>query len=249
MTPAARELRPAALALALLAGCVLSFRALAEIGRAGRVHGEPRPAVAAGVAARTVRTSADVYAVLRRDGGRGRVIVSASRYLQFEDDPGERFWRGQQSFPLRVGDLVPSFEREVGPRNRLWVAMRAGIAREIVHVVPPAVFPEKLAAAQEITNDVVSVGAHEVTLHHWGSRRAITDAVPSVAEPVVLVVDASYFDLAAPEDLVRQLAAAATAADLVILDLAEDNPQVSARGRDALLAFAARIGAGGDRAR
>jgi hypothetical protein len=169
------------------------------------------------------------------------VLVSASRFLHFQEPPIAEVTSG---FPLRLFDLARSYERSVGPTNHLWIAMRLGTVREIRHVVPASTFRDKRAAAREDGTDVVSLDDRDIVLHHWGSRRAITAAVPSLAEPVVLVVDASYFEAGDPDELLRDLSRAGLGADLVLLCLAEDNPDVGPRGREGLAKFATLLEGG-----
>lgn len=225
-------------AVALLA-CAAALHRLGERGAARRIHGAPsRPAALARDASVT-RTARELHARYARLGGRGRVLVSASRYLHFQD-PGLDAPVSSR-FPLHLSDVVSAYEGRVDVTSHLWVAMRSGIAREIVHVVPPATLAEKRAAARRDDTDVVSVGEHEIVLHHWGSRRVISDAVPSLAEPAVLLVDASYFEVVEPGELLGRIERSGLTVDVLALCLAEDNPEVGARGREGLARFAALL--------
>jgi hypothetical protein len=228
-------------AVALLV-CAFVLRGLGERGIASRIHGEPfRPATLARDVrvVRVVRNARELHAHYVQHGGRGRVLVNVSRYLHFQEPAIDEITSSR--FPLRLFDLVQAYEGNVGVTSHLWVAMRRGLAREIRHVVPPATFVEKRAAARADGTDVVSIGDHAIVLHHWGSRRIISDAVPSLAEPAILVVDASYFEAADPDQLLREIERSGLAADVVALCFADDNPEVGPRGREGLARFASLL--------
>jgi hypothetical protein len=239
----------AALSVVTVVACALALARLHAIGVGARGGGPPRRIGDPALQVITVRTSRDLHAALAERGVRGRVLVSVGRFLHFREIPTDAAWAGNDRFPLRVFDLVPVYEERLDRMSHLWLAVRGGLAREVRHVVPRATFQEKRAAALAEETDVVSVGADEVVLHHWGARRTISDRLPRPGEPVVLVVDASWFEPADAGALRRELERADLAIDLVVLCLAEDDPEVAARRRDELLALAAVLRGGSSVAR
>jgi hypothetical protein len=239
----------AALAVVAALACALALARLHAAGVASRAGGSPRRLGDPALQVITVRTSRELHAALVEQGVRGRVLVSVGRYLHFREMPTDAAWAGNDRLPLRVFDLVPAYEERVDRMSHLWLAVRAGLAREVRHVVPPATFREKRAAALAEDTDVVSIGAHEIVLHHWGARRTISDRLPRSAEPVVLVIDASWFELGDAGALRRDLERSGLTADLVAISLAEDDPAVGARSRDELLALAAGLRGGSSVAR
>lgn len=226
------------LAAAVVAASASVGFVAARVGRSAREAGRVERR---GAAAHAARDAEELHALRRAFAGRGRVVVSVSEHLHFEEVSADEAWAGNDAFPLRVFDLSPLLEAQVGLRNHLRVALRAGIYREIVHVVPSESLPALKAVARQRRIDVISIGDRAITLHEWGSRRTITDRLPEMGEPVVLELDASWFERGKPAALAAQLEGSDLAVDLVLLDFAADDPEVTAAGREALAAFGERF--------
>ena len=227
--PPGSDATPSALwrrAIALAAIAVLSGAALHLLGRARRVIGPGRPVSAAGAEVLLVRRNGAVLEAWRERGLRGRVVVHVGRFLHFvaEDDPAE------PAAALHA-------PRHAGARNHLRVAAETGIARRIVYVIPPAALAARLRA------EGADPALPSLAFPAEAFPRAIAAAPPASDEPVLLDVNASWFDEATPEALLAALRDARLASDLVTLSLAEDAGDVSDRARDGLRRFAANLAA------
>lgn len=236
--PAVRALVPASV---VLFACALALAGLQRHGVGGRVHGAGHRIGDPELPVRAVRTAGEVWASLVRAGGRGRVVVSISRYLHFQAVDDDAFWRRATALPIELGGLDAYHAERVTDATRLWVAVRTGVAREVVHILPWPTWREKRAAALVDATDVRAVSDGEIVAHLWGSRRTLTASVPSSTEPVLLEIDASYFELSDPVQLLQDLVRAGLEADLLILNSAEDNPAVTERGRAGLERFAREL--------
>jgi hypothetical protein len=220
--------------LALLAG-------LEVAGRGARRMGPSAPVARGGAEVALVRDGAEALGAWRSRGFQGRVVVHVGRFLHFVEpvEPG-RLGRSELQ---RIGAgriVVEEVARQVDDVGYLWAAAQAGVARRIAYVEPPGSFRARAAALEQAGD-----GALDLQLR--GFPREARLALPSVSEPVLLDVAASWFDEGTGEELSRMLEASGLRADLVTLNLLEGSADVSDAARGRLRAFAERIAPEGRR--
>jgi hypothetical protein len=234
-----REIRrlEGALAVAFSLALVVVSILLAAVGR----HGRASPMMPEGRLIR-VGSSSALLATLEATGMRGGTLVYLSRFLHSVPVTGV-VPREALTMPVETFDLSKANALRVDPRNFLWLALEGGLAREIVHVLPAAEYREKRRALSAGDADIWFSGDRVVT-HETGSRRTIAEHVPveRFDGPFLAAIDASYLDGETPGDPGAVLAAAGLERWALILNRAEDNPDVSDLGRRRLDAFAERWG-------
>jgi hypothetical protein len=216
---------------------------LAAWGKSSRSAG---PAVTIGrgrVEVISVPRPEDAFLTWSRRGYRGRVVVTFSRRLNFLETGETRLIPATSAFPVQVGNLSRLAEKELAKENFLSIAMKSGIARELVQVVPESEMAGKIAAA----------AAEGVTPRHGmlklpvqGSPRTITTPVSFVTpkEPVLLYVNASFFRETELADLLRLLEGRGLATDCVVLATSDDDPEVTPVERERLKVFRGLLEAG-----
>lgn len=229
-----------------IAAIVLLFLvAVWLVDRAGRSSRTIGPASAAGPdvsSIEVVGTSHDLYLTWKSGGEHGRRLVHASRFLHFVPAFDDIDFDGFDTFPIRVFDLPDRYEKRVTPQNLLWIALQTGIARRIHHLVPPDTLDEKLG---QIGPRPVGarVRGRRILTHEHGSPRVVADAFPVAPEPVLLSVDASYFEARDPGEFLEEMRRASLNADRIVLCRSEDNEEVGPEARARLDELAARLGA------
>jgi hypothetical protein len=213
--------------------------ALHFVGTGRRVAGPSAPIGSPAVRAVLVRTDADVLATWRAQGVQGRTMVHVGRFLHFVSEPGARTVVATLDAPGRAGALDDVLTRQSGPRDYLWVAGSTGVARRILYVEPGSAIDRRLS----------DLGFDRAALPFPISSRAfprtLLAELPRVDEPVLLDVNASWFDEGTAEELLAMLRGSALRADLVTLSLAEDADDVTAAARDRMRAFASAFAPGG----
>jgi len=216
------------------AGSVACALGLAAAGRSARVAGRAA-AVGAGAEVLVFHTNADVLRAWRARGLRGRVVVHFGRFLHFvhdEERPDAAPERG------RGAAADAALLAAAGPRNHLRVAAELGVARRVAFVSPPGALDARLSAIGRSRADLpldIDDGPHP---------RELRADPPAAGEPVLLEVNASWFDEGEPGALAEALRAARLRSDLVAVSLAEDSPDVSDGARERARAFARAIAAG-----
>lgn len=190
----------------------------------------------------------EAYRVWRRNGYHGRIIVALGTRLNFvraQKVPSML----QPPFPLQVPDLLQTSEGGLRSNNYLLVAMKAGVAREIVSVVPDRVLRGKISYAQGAAG--VSTSGERIAVPYFGSPRTITALahlrVPH--EPVLLYVNASFFRDSDPRDVIERLCDAGISTDLVVLCRSLDDREVTAAEREKLRRFETLLGGRGGKVR
>lgn len=178
-----------------------------------------------------VHSAAEAIEAWRRSGYKGRVLVHAGRYLHFIQPEEPYPDRRLASFPHPVESMIL---QHAGDPGMLWVLMRLNIARELVNLLPADVYDEKLGSGG-------SRGRRSTTLAEYGMKRTLADHVGDYGEPVLLSLDASLFNTADGNRLASELLPRLRDADLVICNLAEDNPRITDDQREALLDYVAGI--------
>lgn len=190
--------------------------------------------------------SREVYAFIKEKGMHGRILIHLSKYLHFVPPDVSSVYEGIERFPIITKSLSREYEKMVDQRNFLWIAMRTNIARRIYHVLPPYMFTEKREAVEAYTRGV-SVKQGTIITHFLGSSRVIAERMPTIKEPVLLIIDASYFEYAGGSSLFDDLRASGVKTDLLILCLSEDNPDVQEQERKKLRQFAELLRKQGDK--
>lgn len=87
-----------------------------------------------------------------------------------------------------------------------------------------------------IASDGLSVVANDE-----GYVRYISDRVRAQDDPLVLIIDASYFVSGTVDELVARLAESGVRPQLIILNAATDDPSVTPEARTALASGGARL--------
>ncbi len=199
-------------ALGLVAAAAMSGAALHALGQARRVIGVARPASVPGLDALLVRRNTAVLDAWRERGFRGRIVVHVGRFLHF---------LGEEPRP--------------GARSYLRVAAETGIARRILYLSPPGTLEARLRTLG------VDRASLPLALPSQVFPRVLYDKLPDVDEPVLLDVNASFFDEGTAAGLLDALRRSRLRIDLVTLSVAEDADDVSDRARAGLRQFAAAL--------
>jgi len=199
-------------ALGLVGAAAMAVTALHALGQARRVIGVARPASAPRLDSVLVRRNAAVLDAWRERGVRGRIVVHVGRFLHFVQE-----------------------EPRPDARNYLLVAAETGIARRILYLSPPGTLEARLRTLG------VDRASLPLALPSQVFPRTLLAELPASDEPVLLDVNASWFDEGAPEALMQTLRASRLRIDLVTLSLAEDADDVSDRARAGLRQFAAAL--------
>ena len=204
------------LALLIIAGCAASLIILNNEGKAARVQGKAFALARERFPTFAVMETGDVYSLWQEQHVRGRIVVHMGRFLHFME-------AGHSSGgPPQIATVVAdhqhfTFDR-TSYRNFLWIASQTNIAREIYTILPPADLKKRFDNTQPLK---------EIVIYEYGSPRIFTTSLPSLAEPVLLNIDASYFASADAAQLLDELMKSGLKADIVTICLAEDNPDVT----------------------
>ncbi len=220
----------ASLALAIVA--VVTLVGVDRFGKAARSYADARPISQKPkvVIARNAKHAVELW---RASGLRGRILVHVGKYLHFVEPgvkyPDERL--GQ--FPY---DIEATMARHAGDPGLLWVLMRINVARDLHNVLPRDVYTNKVGAGGRVPSERSTMQAT------YGLRRTISDHLFAFDEPVLLSVDASLFASSDGRELAAELRASSLSTDMVVCNLAEDNPRVSDDARARLRHFAEELG-------
>jgi len=222
-------------AAAVLAFASASAGGLHVAGRAGRTFVTAGAPVGPGPEVVLVRTNADAARAWHARGLRGRVVLHAGRFLHFVEESGSLLELSRGPGSGRAWERV--LLEAAGPRNHLWVAAAGGVARSVRYLSPPAALRVRLGAIGK-AGSTLPLAIPDRAFPRW-----IDEEAPRLAEPVLVDVNASWFDESGGEELLALLRRAGTTTDLVTLSLAEGNDDVSEAARARLRAFAASLGA------
>lgn len=188
-----------------------------------------------------VKTPNDLYYLWKKKGFAGREIVHVGRFFHFVSLEDADWFKSIDRAPLSTDILLARYEQQMTFRNYLWVAMQAGIARQIFTVLPPDVFKERSERGKNNSESTVTPGVG-IQLATMGLKRTIYDRVPRLREPVLLVIDASYFTTPdAAIALAGWLGSSGLKADMVTLCLSEGSPDVTAVERARLKEYVQRF--------
>ena len=221
--------------------CAVLFFAATLVGLAvwGKSSRSAGPGVTVGrgrVEVVSVARPEEAFLAWSRRGYRGRVVVTFSRRLNFLETAETRLIPDTSPFPVQVANLSRLAEKELAKENFLFIAMKSGIARELVQVVPESEMAGKIAAAAA---EGVTPSRGMLKLPVLGSPRTVTTSAAFVAprEPVLLYVNASFFRETEPADLLRFLEERGVATDCVVLAASADDPEVTPAERERLGVF------------
>ncbi len=187
-------------------------------------------------------TSHGVYNFYKTRGVHGRILVNFGRFMNFveiefvnigDDDA----FKDMNNFPVKRYNIMERYEKYLTNRNFLWLAMQGDIVREINYVLPDEVFKEKMRVEVH-DHDVFAITHDRIIAHEWGSKRILSNHIPDIIEPVVLNIDASFFSNTDAAHLAQEIKKSALKADIVTLNLSEDNPDVTESEREELRKFA-----------
>ena len=220
MHPRKNDLKNIVLAIVIIIGCVASLVMLNHGAISARRQGKTFVLARERFPAYTVKKTADVYSLWQGHQARGRIVVHLGRFLHFMD--ASHFSEGPPQIATVADDHAHFPMRQVSYRDFLWAAFQTDIAREIYTVLPPADFKERFGATQK---------QNKMVIYEFCSPRIFTTSLPSVAEPVLLNIDASFFASTDAAQLVNDLMKSGLKADIVTICLAEDNPDVTGPDR------------------
>lgn len=224
-------------ALASLCLLMATVLFLVAWGRTHRVFGSTAFAVGRGkVEVVAVERPEEAFRAWTRRGLRGRVVVTFSRRLNFLETGETRLIPPTSPFPVPVANLARLAEKELSTDTFLFVAMKSGVARELIQVVPDSDMAAKRDAAAA---EGLVFRQGRLHLPVMGSPRSITSPAFFIPprEPVLLYVNASFFRDVAPDELLRLLVRTGTTTDCVVLASSPDDGEVSQGERERLLAF------------
>jgi hypothetical protein len=242
MGPSGRGLYTISASIFLLFLVVLF--SLDALGRKSRVMGAGGLPSDRGVRKAVVDFPDEAYSLWKAEGFRGRVVLSFGKRLNFVL-PEEGSLMPPMPFPMKPFNLSDYIEGTLKPENFLFVSMEKGIAREIIHIVPDKVFYEKALYARR--QESAAVEGQKIEFPHLGSPRTITTvgSFRPPVEPVLLYVNASYFEDSEPEELLGLLLKAGLKTDYVVLSRSLDDGDVEDEEREKLMRFMMLLEGGG----
>ncbi len=169
-------------------------------------------------------------------------MVSISSRLNFVETAYEDFMP-PASFPVEASNPTEAFEAVLSSRNFLFMAMRTGIAREVIHIVPDEIYFERYRRQAE----GVTVRENETYVPFFGSPRTITTLsfFEARREPVLLYISASFFREYEPEELFGQLLGKGLKTDYAVLCMSFDDADVGDEERLRLKRFEMLLGGAG----
>jgi hypothetical protein len=216
---------------------------LDRYGRNSRVYRATGLIDAPQVVKRVVATPNDAYLAWKQSGVRGRTtlfIVDAWEKLDIADTPPIPMSR---PYPLKPFSIPEWYGRQIiSQANILFIASMNGIVRQVVAILSPEGFADRLTVARDSIDK--KIGDNTIYLPHQGFPRWFTtvSGFSGEHEPVLVYVGASIFRSTEPEELFRKLKETRLETDLVVLCLMEGNNQVTAIEREKLLHFARLVG-------
>lgn len=233
-----RVLTPMLFVLLVFAGSLLVVAATGkgarEFAPAGPEHIPP---------AFIAENAKELYHAWSLKGGKGRVLLHFGRHLHFNsvDDPS--VYKASSGYPVRVENPQREYEARLDYKNFLWVALQGNVARYVYNVLPSDIYQEKVRQLMEENYHFLERRDSYFMDGGSGLLRTITSAMPQVAEPVILNIDASYLggrDVAAfADDLLKS----GLHYDMVTFSLSLDSPDVTDAERKNLIALAERFNA------
>jgi hypothetical protein len=184
------------------------------------------------------RTSADVVKAWRSHGMRARTIVHAGRFLHFVESHGAKTVRLALTERGSGAKADALLQAEASPANYLWVAASTNVARRIFYLSPPKALAARLDSLR------LTPAALPLQIDAAAIPRTLAASPPHLLEePVLLDVNASWFDEADGATLLASVRGSGLRMELVTVGLAEDAADVTPAARAAARAFAASLSA------
>ncbi len=142
------------------------------------------------------------------------------------------------SYPVESLDVGSAYRSRLTTGNSLWVSGTLGQVRRIYHVLPPVDLQRRVDEGRRLGYPGIAADGLSIRANADGYLRWISSDIPRLREPVVLLVEASYFDAGGTsEDLVRGITEAELAIALLTLCEERADPNVSDAARDELERF------------
>ena len=182
-----------------------------------------------------VKDSSELYSIWKKNKVKGRIILNISNYLHFVPVDTDQILK-QDIFAFQSENPIKIYEKQISFNNYLNVAVQANIAREIYNIIPQTSFLERL---NESDKDDINKAKNQdkIIFHYLGTKRVITYNLPSLKEPVLINIDASYFKSSSPDSLIQMLTAVDLQYDIITFCFGKDNPEISNNEREKLKTF------------
>jgi hypothetical protein len=216
--------------VALLAG---TAAAMEWRGRASRTPFTP-PAGLAGSRWVAVPDAGDAIRLLAEGGVHGRVLVLFSG--RWPDVRASAFETDVPGAPARPEDQIDADTATVA-------AARLAIGRELRAVLLPDAYAARVAQVRGAKGFSGGDGSFDLPFHGYPRRFSTPDAFAAPGEPVIAVVEPSFFGEGAPADLEAFAAERGLRLELGLVALAD--PAATPAQREAAAGFARRAGAVG----
>jgi hypothetical protein len=227
------------LSFMIIVVCAVSLGMLQHSGITARKGGKPFILTRERFPVYVVQKTGDVVTFWNEKKVHARIVVHLGKFLHFMKSNASS---GRDKSPMQItgetkyadilaGDPYHFHNEPAEYKNYLWVAMQMNIVREIYNVIPSADFMRRF----ELTD--AAAARIDIVEHEFGAPRIITTRIPSISEPVLLNIDASFFASTDPAQFLDTFLKSGLTSDIVTLCLAEDNPDVTEHDRNNLLDF------------
>lgn len=152
----------------------------------------------------------EIYRYWKEKELKGRSVLYFSRYLNFLSRHESEFLNLRGGFPVRTIDMLKAYESILSDENFLWVAVEAGIARKVYHIIPEKTLPERIEVAKEFRVFNVKQGepwmirGNVIEGHHRHTPRYVLSLrdLGKINEQVIIGFHPSYFEFdETPEDV------------------------------------------------
>jgi hypothetical protein len=217
-------------AILVTAGALGVPVALSHRGSAAR---SPEPAVTGRV--EVVTTDTGVTGLWLGRGLKGRTVVHAGRFLHFVEPTGLPTPLDALRSPGTGLALDRRIAANVRAESYLWAAAELRIARRFFFVAPRPTLESRLEALGRSPAEL------PLRIDATAVPRTLDAVAPDLDEPVLLDINASWFDASDAADLRSALRDARLLVELATVSLAEDAPDVSPAARAAARAFAEEL--------
>ena len=225
--------------LAALVMVILAVLALFWMDRSGHASRSIASVLPNGApAVHRVDRQSDIYAIYRSLGVWGAHVVHLNRFLNLVE-----YYPKDESvsmpFPVRTADIRPSYEKGIDSHSWLFIANRTGLVRSATIVLPRKIFDARL---EDFRSDF-SFTVSDRQVRGWAQDMPFEvttlEGLSRIAEPVIVNVDAGYFDDDAdPRTVAEAMRRACRDVRVLVLCASRDEQEVSQAMRDRLALFA-----------
>lgn len=172
----------------------------------------------------------DIYWHWKELGIRGRVVIYFNRYLNFLARHESEFLNLRAGFPVKTIDMMRAIEAIISDENFLWVAVEAGIARKVYHVIPEKTLPERMEVAREFNvfnvkkGEPYKINGNVIEGHYRQTPRYVLTIkdLKGLDEEVVIAFHPSYFEFdETPEEVYNTLKQRGIRADSISFSIPE----------------------------